>query len=511
MSLQSSLSIAISGLANVNRQLAVVSQNIANAETPGYTRKAREQQAVAHGGIEMGVRTGSQTRVMDEGLRADLARREAVLANLSARESLLRTIEAAHGASAQADSLGNLVGELQDSFIALQSNPASAGQQSAVISAADALARRINDVAGTVNTARQSAQDGIVDGVGRLNDALVAIASLTTQIRAAAATGRDSADLEDLRDAQMAIAATLVDARFVKQADGGVIGFTASGLTLPLDGRPPFAATGAVIGPQSWSGGGGIPAITLNGTDVTALLRGGEIGGLIEMRDTTLPAWQAQLDEFAQKLAWRFEQQGLRLFVQPGATDPVPDPDGTLPAPQTPYVGFAQTIAVNPAVAANPSLVRDGTHALSTLAGDLLDFTPNPAGGPQAFTGLLDRIVDYVFGAEAAAGVPHTPFATAAQGPAGTIVLSDPAQVGLGTFAANLTAAQTADRAALTTQIEREGAVRDLIRQRLTDLSGVNVDREMATMIRLQTSYAAGARLIAAVQDMWDALLASVR
>lgn len=510
MSLQSSLSIAISGLTNVNRQLAVVSQNITNADTPGYTRKFREQQAATYAGIEMGVRTGVQVRLMDEGLRADLARRGAVLANLSARESLLRTIEAAHGASAQADSLGNLVGALQDSFIALQSNPASPAQQSAVVSAAEVLARRINDVAKTVNTARQSAQDGIVDGVDRLNEALAAISSLTTEIRMARAIDRDCADLEDLRDAQMAVASGLIDARFVKQADGNVIGFTTTGLSLPLDGKAEFAAAGAMIGPQSHVGGG-IPPVTLNGVDVTALLRGGEIGGLISLRDTTLPAYQAQLDEFAQKLAWRFEQQGLRLFVQPGAADPVPDPDGTLPAPQTPYVGFAQSIAVNPAIVAAPHLVRDGTHALSTVAGDLIDFTPNPAGGPQAYTGLLDRIVDHVFGTEAAPGVAHTPFVILAQGPAGTIALSDQAHVSLGAFAANLTASQTADRATLTAHIAQEGAVRDLLGQRLADMSGVNVDREMAMMITLQTSYTANARLIAAVQAMWDALLASVR
>lgn len=510
MSLQASLSIAISGLSNINRQLAVVSQNIANAETPGYTQKARQQSAVAHGGYEMGVRTGSQVRVMDEGLRVDLAKRDATLANLTARESLLRTIEAAHGASAQADSLGNLVGALQDSFTGLQSNPASAGQQFAVVSAANTLALRINDLAKTVNTARQSAQDGIVDGIDRLNTALVAITSLTVEIKAASATGRDSADLEDLRDAQMAIAASLIDARFIKQADGSVIGFTTSGLSLPLDGKPAFTATGAVIGPQAYPGGGGIPPVTLHGVDVTSMLRGGEIGGLVEMRDATLPAYQAQLDEFAQKLAFRFEQQGLRLFVQPGAVDPVPDP-GAPPAPQAPYVGFAQSIAVNPAVSAAPGLIRDGTHALALASGDLLDFTPNPAAGPQAFTGLLDRIVDHVFGTEAAPGVAHVPFATATLGPAGAIALTDPANVGLGTFAANLTAGQTAGRAILTSQIEREGAVRDLIGQRLSEISGVNVDREMATMITLQTAYAANARLIAAVQDMWDALLASVR
>jgi len=510
MSLQSSLSIAVSGLANINRQLATVSQNVSNAETAGYTRKTRPQEAVVADGIGMGVRTGTLARVMDEALRADLARRDATLAGLSARESLLRTIEAAHGAAEQADSMGNLIGELRNAFTVLQSDPASSAQQSGIVMAADALARRINAVANAVTGARQQAQDGIVDGIGQLNDTLAAISDLTASIKTAKLLGRDSADLEDLRDRQMNIAAELIDARFVKQADGGLSAFTATGVMLPLDGSRPFATSGAVMGPQAYSPGGGIPPITLHGADVTASLTGGRIGALLEMRDATLPAYQAQLDELAQKLAYRFEQQGLRLFIRPGAADPVPDP-AAAPPTQAPYVGFAQVIAVNPDVAADPRLIRDGTHALSVAAGDLRDFTPNPSTGPQGFTDLLDHIVDHVFGTEAAAGVPHAAFITAGQGPDGTIALTDLPDVGLGAFAGNLVASQTADRADATARISREGAVRDLLHQRLADQSGVNVDQEMATMITLQNAYSANARVIAAVQDMWDALLASVR
>lgn len=510
MSLQSSLSITVSGLSNINRQLAVVSQNVANAETPGYTRKERLQESVVADGIAMGVRTGAQARFMDEALRADIARRDASLAGLTARESLLRTIEAAHGAAAQADSLGNLVGALQGGFAILQVDPTNAGQRSDIVLKADALARRINGVANTVNRVRQEAQDGIVDGVARLNDALTAIADLTISIKSATMMNRDTADLEDLRDQQMNIAAELIDARFVKHADGGLSAFTATGVMLPLDGKRHVETSGAVMGPQAYANGGGIPPITLAGVDVTASIRGGRIGALLDMRDNTLPAYQAQLDEFAQKLAHRFEQQGLRLFVRPGAVDPVPAPSATPPT-QAPYVGFAQVIAVNPDIIADPRLIRDGTHALSIAGGDLVDFTPNPAGGPQGFTGLLNRVVDFVFGTEAAPGVPHDPFIITGQGPTGGITLSDLPDIGLGAFAGNIVASQTADRARFSTQIARDGAVRDLLFQRLVDESGVNVDKEMSNMIILQNAYAANARVIAAVQNMWDALLASVR
>ena len=50
MSLDSALSIATGGLANINRQMAIVSQNVANASTPGYSAEVSTQQSIAANG-----------------------------------------------------------------------------------------------------------------------------------------------------------------------------------------------------------------------------------------------------------------------------------------------------------------------------------------------------------------------------------------------------------------------------------------------------------------------------
>ena len=52
-------------------------------------------------------------------------------------------------------------------------------------------------------------------------------------------------------------------------------------------------------------------------------LTGGQLGANITLRDTTLPTYQAELDEFSQNLASRFSAQGLTLFS---------DPTGNVPA-----------------------------------------------------------------------------------------------------------------------------------------------------------------------------------
>ena len=58
MSLESILGTASSGLANVNRQLSVVSQNVANASTPGYAREVAANITLTAGGDGFGVQTG---------------------------------------------------------------------------------------------------------------------------------------------------------------------------------------------------------------------------------------------------------------------------------------------------------------------------------------------------------------------------------------------------------------------------------------------------------------------
>jgi flagellar hook-associated protein 1 FlgK len=111
----------------------------------------------------------------------------------------------------------------------------------------------------------------------------------------------------------------------------------------------------------------------LNGSDVTGSLSGGSIGADITLRDKTMPAYQGELDEFANTLQSRFSSQGLALFTTPaGGTSTV------IPTPvQTSYIGYAGTIAVNPAVQANPTQVTNGNLAVAGSPTGAAAFTPS--------------------------------------------------------------------------------------------------------------------------------------
>ncbi len=509
MSLDNALAIAQSGLRYTQRALATAGENVANAGTAGYTRKTVAGEELSTGGQPMGVRSLGATREVDEALITELDARRSASAAAALRENLLTQIEAAHGSTEDGQGIGDLVAGLRNAFTDLAADPAEPGRQSQTLVAAQDLASRLNTVSDAIGAARQQAQDGIVTEVAKVNAGLRSIADLTQQIRDALARGESTASLEDQRDQAVATLSESLEVKTLKASDGGITLIARGGIVLPLDrGRDALSTGAAVLGPSSFHGAGGtIPDILLNGRDISGALSGGRLGEFLALRDSTLPRYQAEADLAATTVAARFDAEGLRLFTAP---------DGSVPDPAQPYagsaqMGFAGRIAVNPAVAAAPRLLRDGTHAVNATAGGPTAFTPNPPGGPSGYSTLIERVLTWSFGTEASAGNGWPSVPTSGLGPDGSLASPFAAPATLEGYGAAVTATQTADRAAASAAKDSAAALQQGLEARFAQRSGVDVDAEMAAMVTLQNAYAANAKVIGTVQQMWDSLLAMVR
>jgi flagellar hook-associated protein 1 FlgK len=508
MNLFGALTIANTGLANVGHELAVVSQNVANAGTAGYTREVATPKALAADGFGLGVATGVTGRVTDDALSASVLASNAEVAGLQTTQAALQPIDSVQGTPGQGGDLASLLGRVQDAFATLANDPASTTQQQAVIGAAGTLAQAINATATAYQSQRQAAQDGLSADVKTLNDALGTIGALSDRIVALRAQGQSTADLESQRDAALQSVGNLVGIKVLAQTNGDVVVATAAGAVLPTHGAPdPVSIAPATVDASTYYPGGGLPGIVIGGADVSAQLTGGSIGARLTLRDTTLPTYQAELDEFSHDLATRFDAQGLRLFSD-GAGNLAPG--GGVPA-QSGYVGFAGAITVNPAVTAQPALVRDGTQTVAGSPTGATAFTPNPPGGPAGFTGLVTRILDFALGPEVQAGIAQPPPSVAGLGPNGTLSApyAPPATPADG--AAALIAAQSQTSAAATTRLGTESAVQSSLQAKLTSETGVKIDSEMSSMVELQNAYGANARVLTAAQAMWTQLLNAVQ
>jgi flagellar hook-associated protein 1 FlgK len=489
MTIAAALSIATGGLANINAQFSLISQNVVNASTPDYSAEVSTQQSMDAAGVGLGVYTGPATRYVDAALQGEAYSQNATVAGLQTQQTALQSLDAVQGTPGQNSDIASLLGNLQNQFSTLLNYPASQAQQSQVVTAATTLAQNINVLSNAYGTLRQTAQDNIVSELATLNTTLGTIGSLSTQIMALQADGQSTADLENQRDAAVATVSQLVSVKVLQQPNGDILLTTTAGLTLPIHGTAnPLSTSDVNVQSGTYYPGGGIPGIMLGGSDVTRQLQGGQIGANITLRDGTLPTDQAELDEFSENLATRFAANGLTLFTDPTGNVPV----AAAPPVQNGYVGFASSIQVNPAVQANPSAVRDGTPSIS--------------GGLAGFTGIINAVLNNTLGNN-----PPLASNVTGLGPSGT--LNAPYGVSpttLGALASTMLAAQAQDSATVTNQLTTEQSVQTVLSSKLSTQSGVNIDTEISNMIQLQNAYGANARVISAVQSMWTQLLNSV-
>lgn len=449
MFLGNTVSSATSGLDSVDRQLAVLSQNIANASTPNYVKEVVPLSSLDSGGGPAGVRTGSSQRQVDLALQANLFASVGHEAGSNVTQSALSAIDQASGRPGSGQDLASLLGTLRDAFSTLSTDPSSGSQQLDVLNKASALTDGIHSLGDSIVQARQAAHDTLVADVTTANDALSALGKLSAQIIATKAAGQSTASLEDQRDGQMKSLSQLIGARFVPQPSGDIVVIAGNSVLPTRAESGPFS-----LGPVNFSAAtpaASVPPLTMDGNAIVGL--GGEMGANLVLRDTTLPKMQASLDGFAQSLAAGFQGQGLPLLT---------NGSGAVPAPGT--VGFSATIQVSAAVQATPRMLRDGT---------------GPAGLASSTT-LIMNVLDNVF-ASGAAGLPTQ---------ASTLIANFAGQ-----------AAQAQAQAATNT------ALRTGLDSRLSSVTGVSVDSEMSHMVELQSAYAANAKVIAATQEMWTQLL----
>lgn len=379
------LGIALSGLNAAKQALDITSNNISNANVEGYTRKILPTYtAVSEDGTVFGVALGNVSRRMDTALRNTYWVQISETSSFSVKERYQSKIQLFHGSSNSGISIPTLMDDLEESFIKLSSSPNDSTLQQDVVNSANIVANKFNEFADFLSNMRNEVQDEMSSDVDSVNQLLETIAKLNRSIKFAISSNQSTAELEDGRDQAVAQLSSLISISHFTREDGTLVVQTKGGTILAAETAQSLFFEPNLITPTSPPQS--IYVNDSNGLDITDLNIGGSLGALVELRDQTIPSYQAQLDELAHKLALRFDAQGLRLFS---------DESGSVPGTTVgDYANFSSEIQVNSAIVADSSLVKDGTEA-SIIVG-------------EASNAIISKVLDYTFGSNEGVRVEGT-------------------------------------------------------------------------------------------------------
>ncbi|SNT56645.1 flagellar hook-associated protein 1 FlgK [Tardiphaga sp. OK246] len=311
MSLEIARSIAVSSLMASQVQISVASSNISNADTTGYTVKTANQVATTSGGAGTGVSIIGITSSVDKLLFKSLISATSELGAANTNNDYLNRLQALYGSTTGAEdtgtSIANTLASLESAISSLAGTTSSASLQANVVSLLDNLASQLRETSSGIQQLRGTADAAISSDVDQVNASLQAIASLNAQIKQAAAAGQSTGDLEDQRNVALQTVASKMNVSYFISSTGDMQVYTASGQTLVDNSAHllSFTAASSVTANASYSAGSssGLSGISVNGVDVTTQITSGEIGSLLSLRDSVLPAAQSQLDQLANTLA----------------------------------------------------------------------------------------------------------------------------------------------------------------------------------------------------------------
>lgn len=238
MSLTGALNAAVASLRVNQASIQVLSANIAHVNDPNYTKKSLVRESVVLGDSQIGsVAVSSYSTAVSESLRKQM---EALIANKgtsSTQNDLMSSVQQLLGTNTDQAALPNLLMEFTAAWQTLQATPESKAAQTAVIRLGQQLTDEVNRIAAGIDTLDSEIKDQTTQSVDELNQILEQVFELNVRLRSASDNGAERTDLMDKRDQLVRQIAEYVDVRTIERDNGAIALFTPAGLSL-VDGPP---------------------------------------------------------------------------------------------------------------------------------------------------------------------------------------------------------------------------------------------------------------------------------
>lgn len=303
MSLNGVLQTALTGLFTSQSALRTTSSNIANVNTPGYARQVVQQEPIIAGSTPAGVKIADVERIVDRFLEASVLSSGADASRYTIERRFHDRIQALLGRPDQNTSLSGRLDTMFQKLGAVAQDPTKLVLRQDALSSIQDFANEISRLANEVQRLRADASNQISERVSNINKVIERIDSLNGVIIQESVAGRQTGALEEQRAQALTELSQMIDIRVHQQGDGSVHVTTEDGTVLLGGARVELrysapavvtsetrfsAITAHNIDPTSG-------AVDPNGTAIDSTIVGGELKGLLTLRDDTLPDMAREL------------------------------------------------------------------------------------------------------------------------------------------------------------------------------------------------------------------------
>lgn len=307
------LDIAVSGLRSFQTALATTSNNIANVNTPGYSRQVVDigtiqPQGFGNGFIGRGSQVVNIQRIESEFLTEQLRNATTEAGRLGAVSTLASRVD-----NLLADNGGSLAPSLENFFSSLQDlsvDPSSSSARQVVLSSAESLTSRFSNIESQLAAIDRDIDIGIRENVQLINSLAGNISNLNQQIVAASSITSGTQvpnGLLDQRDQLVLELSEIVAVQTIDQADGSLSVFVGSGQSLVVGSLSQDVV--AIRDPSDGTKTNIAFRTATSQADITSAITGGTLNGLLEFRNEQLGTIRNELGRIAQVIGGTFNEQ----------------------------------------------------------------------------------------------------------------------------------------------------------------------------------------------------------
>jgi flagellar hook-associated protein 1 FlgK len=452
------MSIAGQALLTQQQAITVTSHNIANVNTPGYSR----QQLIMTtntplespiGPIGTGVNGATIERAYDRYLSAQISNESQGLGRWDAQKDAVQLVEMIFN-EANGSGLNEAMSKFWNAWQSLTGDPDGTTERQVLVTASQVLATTFNQLDADLSQSQQDLDlvvEGTVADINRLSEQ---IADLNAKIISSEVGSLSANDYRDQRELLLKELSEMIDINSFEDATGAVSVSVGSGRPLVTAGHNYQLSTETnVAGLQDvvWVDDDG------NTTNINTEISGGKLRGLLEVRDVIITDYMTRLDTLAGTV-----MTDVNLYHQSGF-----DLNGTGGEVFFIGTGTAADLEVNPNIVADTDLIAAAADA-TTVPGDSrnaveianLQYALN-MGGSQSYNDYYGSIVRDV----------------------GNEVLKSDAYYN--------------HQSDMMVQLENQREA----------VSGVSLDEEMINLIKFQNAYTAAAKMITTADEMMQTVL----